>query len=57
MGETKTAADKAKKSTNAFSEFIRNAKSDEKKRVYATVLSEASKQQNEVIAAAKAKAL
>lgn len=36
-----------------FAEFIRNAKSDEKKRVYSTVLTEATKRQNEVMARAE----
>lgn len=40
---------------NPFAEFIRNAKSDEKKRVYSTVLTEATKRQNEIMVAAQAK--
>lgn len=35
-----------------FSEFIRNAKSSEKKRVYSDVLIKATERQNRVIAAA-----
>ena len=38
-----------------FADFIRNAKSDQKKRVYSEVLTEATKQQNLVMMAAKAK--
>lgn len=41
--------------SNRFAEFIRNAKSDEKKRVYSEVITESTKQQNQVIMAAKAK--
>ncbi len=37
-----------------FADFIRNAKSEEKKRVYNTVLTEATKRQNEVLVAAQA---
>ncbi|BBP69406.1 hypothetical protein PHLH6_14100 [Pseudomonas sp. Seg1] len=38
-----------------FADFIRNAKSDEKKRVYREVLTEATKKQNEVMLAARTK--
>eukprot|EP01133_Synstelium_polycarpum_P006116 gene6116-7083_t len=38
-----------------FADFIRNAKSDQKKRVYSEVLTEATKQQNLVLMAAEAK--
>lgn len=38
-----------------FADFIRNAKSDQKKRVYSEVLTEATKQQNLVMMAAEAK--
>lgn len=44
-----------KESTNPFADFIRNAKSEEKKRVYSEVLIEATKKQNEIILAARAK--
>ncbi|MCK8688193.1 hypothetical protein, partial [Pseudomonas umsongensis] len=44
-----------KESTSPFAEFIRNAKSEEKKRVYSEVLTEATKKQNEVMLAAQAK--
>ncbi|NQD92242.1 hypothetical protein HP532_06195 [Pseudomonas sp. CrR25] len=43
-----------KGTTSPFADFIRNAKSDEKKRVYSTVLTEATKRQNEVLVAAQA---
>lgn len=43
-----------KVSRSPFAEFIRNAKSEEKKRVYSTVLVEATKRQNEVIVAVQA---
>jgi hypothetical protein len=44
----------AKKGTkNKFADFIRNAKSEEKKRVYSAVLVEASRQQNQVMSAAQ----
>lgn len=39
---------------NKFADFIRNAKSDEKKRVYAAVLVEATRQQNQVMSSALA---
>ena len=39
--------------SSAFSEFIRNASSGEKKRIYTDVLEKASKMQNEVIKQAK----
>ncbi|MBX8495242.1 hypothetical protein [Pseudomonas cichorii] len=45
----------SEKAGNPFAEFIRNAKSDEKKRVYSTVLTEATKRQNEIMAAAQTK--
>ncbi|MFV3332200.1 hypothetical protein ACNFIA_14810 [Pseudomonas sp. NY15437] len=48
----KTGTSRAAKS-NPFADFIRNAKSDEKKRVYSAVITESTKQQNEVITAAK----
>lgn len=35
--------------TTSFSEFIRNAKSGEKKRVYATVLKKSTEKQNAVL--------
>lgn len=35
--------------TTSFSEFIRNAKSGEKKRVYATVLKKSTDKQNEIL--------
>lgn len=38
-----------------FADFIRNAKSDQKKRIYSEVLTEATKQQNLVMMAAEAK--
>lgn len=38
-----------------FADFIRNAKSHEKKRVYREVLTEATKKQNEVMLAARIK--
>ena len=37
---------------SSFSEFIRNAKSSEKKKVYMRVLDEATKKQQEIIKAA-----
>ena len=37
-----------------FSEFIRNAKAGEKKRVYSDVLNKATARQNKVIASARA---
>lgn len=45
----------AKKGTKSkFADFIRNAKSEEKKRVYSAVLVEATRQQNEVMSMAQA---
>ncbi|WP_280041209.1 hypothetical protein [Pseudomonas sp. Hg5Tf] len=44
-----------KESTSPFADFIRNAKSEEKKRVYSEVLTEATKKQNQVMMAAQAK--
>lgn len=44
---------KGTKST--FADFIRNAKSEQKKRVYSEVLTEATKQQNLVMMEAKSK--
>ncbi len=45
----------ARKATRSpFSEFIRNAKSDEKKRVYNSVITAANKRQQDVIKAAVA---
>ncbi|HEX9812513.1 MAG TPA: hypothetical protein VGA88_10560 [Burkholderiales bacterium] len=42
---------KPKKTTSTpFSEFIRNARSEEKKRVYKRVLEKASERQNKVLA-------
>lgn len=38
-----------------FSEFIRNAKSDERKRVYRDVLEKATKSQREVLERARAR--
>ncbi|WP_323150390.1 hypothetical protein, partial [Pseudomonas oryzihabitans] len=43
----------SEKAKNPFAEFIRNAKSDEKKRIYSVVLTEATKRQNEIIAQVK----
>jgi hypothetical protein len=37
-------------SSTPFSEFIRNASSEQKKRVYSKVLKRASEQQNEILA-------
>ncbi|MBV4460030.1 hypothetical protein KVG96_18915 [Pseudomonas sp. COR58] len=39
----------AKGAKSAFADFIRNAKSEQKKRVYGEVLTEATKQQNLVM--------
>lgn len=50
MNPFKSRSEKVK---NPFAEFIRNAKSDEKKRVYSVVLTEATKRQNEIMAQAK----
>ncbi|WLH36998.1 hypothetical protein PSH79_06805 [Pseudomonas sp. FP2196] len=44
-----------KESASPFADFIRNAKSEEKKRVYSEVLIEATKKQNEVVRAAREK--
>ncbi|HHS7810909.1 MULTISPECIES: hypothetical protein [Pseudomonas] len=44
-----------KESTSPFADFIRNAKSEEKKRVYSEVLSEATKKQNDLMLAAREK--
>ncbi|MHB2137627.1 hypothetical protein ACX64L_06625 [Pseudomonas monsensis] len=44
-----------KDSRSPFADFIRNAKSKEKKRVYSEVLTEATKKQNEVMLAAREK--
>lgn len=46
---------RSEKDKSPFAEFIRNAKSDEKKRVYSTVLIEATKRQNEIMVAAQEK--
>ncbi|CAM3252081.1 hypothetical protein [Pseudomonas floridensis] len=43
----------SRKRKSSFAEFIRNAKSDEKKRVYSVVLTEATKRQNEIMAQIK----
>ncbi|MGV8921236.1 MAG: hypothetical protein ACOH2R_26255 [Pseudomonas sp.] len=48
-------SDSKKGVQSPFAEFIRNAKSDEKKRVYSTVITEATKQQNQVMSAAEIK--
>ncbi|QXH47719.1 hypothetical protein KSS93_07360 [Pseudomonas xanthosomatis] len=52
MNPFKSHSEKVKSS---FAEFIRNAKADEKKRVYTAVLVEAAKRQNEIMVAAQAK--
>jgi len=44
---------RSEKVKSPFAEFIRNAKADEKKRVYTTVLIEATKRQNEIMVAAQ----
>jgi hypothetical protein len=44
-----------KESTSPFADFIRNAKSEEKKRVDSEVLTDATKKQNEIMLAARAK--
>jgi hypothetical protein len=44
---------RSEKVRNPFAEFIRNAKSDEKKRVYSVVLTEATRRQNEIMAQVK----
>ncbi|NKQ11065.1 hypothetical protein [Pseudomonas sp. SST3] len=38
-----------KETKSAFADFIRNAKSDEKKRVYNTVIAQATKRQQDVL--------
>lgn len=45
----------AKGAKSPFADFIRNAKSDQKKRIYSEVLTEATKQQNLVMMQAEAK--
>lgn len=50
-----TSSDSLKGGSSAFSEFIRNAKPDEKERVYREVLIEATKQQNLVLKQAQDK--
>lgn len=45
----------AKGAKSSFADFIRNAKSEQKKRVYSEVLTEATKQQNLVLMQAEAK--
>jgi hypothetical protein len=45
----------AKGAKSPFADFIRNAKSDQKKRVYSEVLTEATKQQNLVMMQAEVK--
>lgn len=40
--------------STAFSDFIRNAKSEEKKKVYSEVLERATERQNETMAALRA---
>lgn len=49
MNPFKSRSEKVK---SPFAEFIRNAKVDEKKRVYTAVLVEASKRQNEIMVVA-----
>lgn len=53
MNSIKPSRSKGAKSP--FADFIRNAKSEQKKRVYTEVLSEATKQQNLIMAQAEAK--
>ncbi|MGX1173288.1 hypothetical protein [Pseudomonas sp. R151218B TE3479] len=53
MISIKLGLTKGAKST--FADFIRNAKSDQKKRVYSEVLTEATKQQNQLMMQAEAK--
>lgn len=43
-----------KETKSAFADFIRNAKSDEKKRVYNTVITQATKRQREVLESVRA---
>lgn len=50
MTPSKPPSEKVK---NPFAEFIRHAKSDEKKRIYSAVLTEATKRQNEIMAQVK----
>ncbi|KAF2393067.1 MULTISPECIES: hypothetical protein [Pseudomonas] len=45
----------AKGAKSSFADFIRNAKSEQKKRVYIEVLTEATRQQNLVMMQAEAK--
>ena len=45
----------SKETTSSFADFIRNAKSDEKKKVYSEVLIEATKKQNQIMTAAQGK--
>lgn len=45
----------SKGAKSPFADFIRNARSEEKKRVYREVLTEATKQQNLVMMEAEAK--
>lgn len=45
----------SKATKSDFADFIRNAKSEKKKRIYSEVLTEATKQQNLVIMQAKSK--
>ncbi len=52
MNPFKSRSEKVK---SPFAEFIRNAKSDEKKRVYKAVLIEATKRQNEIMVAVQEK--
>ncbi|MCW3150152.1 hypothetical protein N8H22_16230 [Stutzerimonas stutzeri] len=44
-----------KETKSAFADFIRNAKSDEKKRVYNTVITQATKRQREVLESVRAR--
>jgi hypothetical protein len=53
MISTKPGTTKGAK--NPFADFIRNAKSEQKKRVYSEVLTEATRQQNLVMVQAEAK--
>ncbi|MCJ8204109.1 hypothetical protein ACLEJQ_00420 [Pseudomonas sp. SMV71] len=53
MISIKLGLSKGTKST--FADFIRHAKSDQKKRVYSEVLTEATKQQNLVMMQAESK--
>ncbi|MNU06920.1 hypothetical protein D3C72_2522820 [compost metagenome] len=45
----------SKGAKSSFADFIRNAKSEQKKRVYSEVLTEATKQQNLVMMEVEAK--